>query len=431
MRRKRFTLVFRRDTEEYDAGLRQALLWGKLLYGKGTASRGLWHDFAATLSAVGFEQQSGVDQCLFVHRERGIDFGLYVGDCEMSGTEEDLAWLQAQLEKRYEVKWLGYNSKNCAESSEKSKIFMGIRTEIDHSNQTVTQDQEQLIRKAAERYKWDGVPRYSPPVSDGPFPELAHGAKIDSIFHQRYRSKVGFVAHVAVKTRFDINHHAVKAAKRLNDPVPGCEKYIDEVLQFLFSTAEDKLHFDCTQPLGSTLLGSSDASLADTFDAHSTGGWVSTCGGAAWSWGVGTLRLVVLSSTEAEYCFAADMCREVLAQRALFRVFNLDFPEQYPILIDNQSAIALACGPAAHHQRTKHIDIKYHLQRQFCWEELCGISTKIPQCSLQTFSPRILAENCKSFIVMFCLAGRICKFCRESCRRAQTFISSGTMTSWN
>ena len=37
---------------------------------------------------------------------------------------------------------------------------------------------------------------------------------------------------------------------------------------------------------------------------------------------------------------------------------------QYPILIDNQSAIALACGPATHYQRTKHIGAKYHFQRQ-------------------------------------------------------------------
>ena len=239
-----------------------------------------------------------------------------------------------------------------------------MRTEIDHSNKTMTQDQEQLIRKAAERFEWDGRTRYSPPCRDKPFPPLPEGTKVEAGFHKRYRSKVGFVAHLAVKSRPDINQHAVKAARRLNDPVPECEEYIDMVLQFLFSTAEDRLHFDCTQPLGSTLLGSSDSSLADTFDSHSTGGWVSMCGGAAWAWSVGTLRLVVLSSTEAEYCFAADMCKAVLGQTALFAAFGLDFPEQYPILLDNQSAIALACGPSAHHNRTKHIDMKYHFQRQ-------------------------------------------------------------------
>ena len=90
------------------------------------------------------------------------------------------------------------------------------------------------------------------------------------------------------------------------------------------------------------------------------------------------------------------MCKEVLAQRALFHAFNLDFPEQYPILIDNKSAIALACGTAAHHQRTKHIDIKYHFQRQLFLEGVVryqhqdttvqpsGILTKDPGRNLHT-----------------------------------------------
>ena len=86
--------------------------------------------------------------------------------------------------------------------------------------------------------------------------------------------------------------------------------------------------------------------------------------GADWSWAVETLRLVVLSSTEAEYCGGANACKEVLAQKQLFKAFQLDFPEQYPVLLDNQSAIALACGPSSHHQRTKHVATKYHYQRQ-------------------------------------------------------------------
>jgi hypothetical protein len=42
-----------------------------------------------------------------------------------------------------------------------------------------------------------------------------------------------------------------------------------------------------------------------------------------------------------------------------------DWPIRRSILaIDNQPAISLACGPAAHHQRTKHIASKYHFQRK-------------------------------------------------------------------
>ena len=158
--------------------------------------------------------------------------------------------------------------------------------------------------------------------------------------------------------------HAVKAARRLNDPVPECEVYVDQLMQYLFSTMDEKLTFTCTHPLEQTLLMSSDAALADTVDARSTTGWVSLLAGAAWAWSVETLRLVVLSSTEAEYCGAANACKEVLAQRRLFQALNIPFPKQYPILLDNQSAIALACAPSSQHQRTKHIATKYHYQRQ-------------------------------------------------------------------
>ena len=51
-----------------------------------------------------------------------------------------------------------------------------------------------------------------------------------------------------------------------------------------------------------------------------------------------------------------------------FTAFRMEFPKHFPILMDSQSAIAVACGPAAHHQRTKHIATKYHLQRHMLLE---------------------------------------------------------------
>ena len=77
---------------------------------------------AAYLISLGFTQQLAVDQCLFVHKERQIDFGLYVDDIEASADDEQLDWLRARFEERYEIKWLGFNSKNDSESSEKSQV---------------------------------------------------------------------------------------------------------------------------------------------------------------------------------------------------------------------------------------------------------------------------------------------------------------------
>jgi len=55
---------------------------------------------------------------LFVHKERQIDFGLYVDDIEASADDEQIDWLRARFEERYEIKWLGFNSKNDSESNE-------------------------------------------------------------------------------------------------------------------------------------------------------------------------------------------------------------------------------------------------------------------------------------------------------------------------
>ena len=104
---------------------------------------------------------------------------------------------------------------------------------------------------------------------------------------------------------------------------------------------------------------------------------------------VETLRLVVLSSTEAEYCITAGACKEIVYQKRLFKAFRLEFPQQYPILVDNMSAIAIACGPEVHFQRTKHIDMKYHYQRQLV---LKGIVRIKHQATGQLFSD-ILTKN--------------------------------------
>ena len=40
--------------------------------------RGLRADFKMTLEAQGFEEQTGADDCLYVHKQREIDLALFV-----------------------------------------------------------------------------------------------------------------------------------------------------------------------------------------------------------------------------------------------------------------------------------------------------------------------------------------------------------------
>ena len=259
-------------------GVRQATAWRKLLHGKGSASSGLWHDIAAYLLSLGFTPEVSVGQCLFVHKERQIDFGLYVGDIEAPADDDQLQWLKDRFAGRYEIKWLGFNSKNCEESSEKSSTFVGIRTEIDHLNKIVTQDQTQLIRKAAaERFGWDEHrKRFAPQVHNEPFLKLEEGKTAEAKFHKAVQIKTVFLARRSANASTRFGACRVRAARRLNDPVPECEKYVDEALPFLFSTMDQQLVFHCTQDLGVRVADGVRCSIdwqILLMHARSTTGW--------------------------------------------------------------------------------------------------------------------------------------------------------------
>jgi hypothetical protein len=99
--------------------------------------------------------------------------------------------------------------------------------------------------------------------------------------------------------------------------------------------------------------------------------------GAPVSWKCRKQRTIALSSAESEYLALGDACKEALWFSLLLK--ELGFPQRaVEICIDNRSAIALATNPV-HHDRTKHIDLRYHFVRRTVQEQkvkLKWISTK-------------------------------------------------------
>lgn len=84
------------------------------------------------------------------------------------------------------------------------------------------------------------------------------------------------------------------------------------------------------------------------------------------SWKCKKQPTVALSSCEAEYMALAAATQEALFLTQL--LCDMDTNCQYePVTIfeDNQGAIALVDNPV-HHQRSKHIDMKYHFIRDEC-----------------------------------------------------------------
>ena len=130
------------------------------------------------------------------------------------------------------------------------------------------------------------------------------------------------------------------------------------VLRYITGTSGYGLWY--RQEDGAKLSGFTDADWAGSpTDRKSTSGGVFSIGSTAVYWYSRKQRSVALSSTEAEYMAASlAACEAIWMRKILVGLFGLHL-EPTMIYCDNQSCIKLSANPVFH-DRSKHIDIRYH-----------------------------------------------------------------------
>ena len=142
---------------------------------------------------------------------------------------------------------------------------------------------------------------------------------------------------------------------------------LKHALRYIKGTMDYELCFRKCEN-GLKLNGYSDASWGSLPDCKSITGYCFSLNpdGPLISWKCKKQSTVALSSCEAEYMALAATTQECLFLTQL--LCCIDNNTQYDcvtIFDDNQGTIALVNNPV-HHQRSKHIDIKYHFVRDEC-----------------------------------------------------------------
>jgi hypothetical protein len=105
-------------------------------------------------------------------------------------------------------------------------------------------------------------------------------------------------------------------------------------------------------------------------------GYVFTVGECAVSWRACLQPTIALSTTEPKYIAVCDACKEVVWLKSLYAEFS-GHTTYIDLFCDSQSAIYLT-KDQIFHERTKHIDVKYHYVREVIAEgrlKICNIST--------------------------------------------------------
>ena len=128
---------------------------------------------------------------------------------------------------------------------------------------------------------------------------------------------------------------------------------------------------------GLRLIGFSDSDWAgELSDRKSTSGYVFSLSndGPAISWKSKKQDVVALSSCEAEYMAGCAAAQEAIYLSRVFADFvkrgASSVVETVVVNMDNQGAMGLARNPVSHN-KSKHIDIKYHFLRD------CVVDKKI------------------------------------------------------
>jgi len=180
-----------------------------------------------------------------------------------------------------------------------------------------------------------------------------------------YRSIIGSLRYI-INTRPDF---AVGVVSRYME-APGREHWIavKRILRYLKGTMGYGCKYEKGAELKPMLLGYSDSDFAgDSEDRKSTTGVGYFLNGSLVTWASQKQKIVALSSCEAEYVAAAAAACQGIWLSRLIADFQGTKETTVKLLMDNMSAIALSKNPV-HHDRSKHIDTKFHFLRE-CVEE--------------------------------------------------------------
>ncbi|KAG8485491.1 hypothetical protein CXB51_021304 [Gossypium anomalum] len=278
---------------------------------------------------------------------------LYVDDMLIAAKDKgEIRKVKAQLSEEFEMKDLG-----------PAKKILGIEILRDRKTSKLYLSQKGYIEKLLCRFNM----RSAKPVST---PLAAHfrlsstlspqsDDEIEYMSHVPYSSAVGSLMYAMVCSRPDLSYAVSAVSRYMANPGKEHWKAVQWILRYLRGTTDVCLQFGRTED---GVIGYVDADFAGDLDRRrSLTGYVFTIGGCAISWKATLQTTVALSTTEAEYMAITEACKEAIWLKGLFNKLNEDL-QISTVFCDSQSAIFLT-KDQMFHERTKHIDVRYHFVR--------------------------------------------------------------------
>jgi hypothetical protein len=236
--------------------------------------------------------------------------------------------------------------------------YLGI--EVQQKDGLITLNQATYAKKLLQKAGMGDANPCATPMESRLKLKAGDGEPVDATF---FRSIVGSLRYL-VHTRPDIIFAVGYVSRFMEAPTTTHLAAVKHLLRYIAGTLNFGVQFEKGQG-EPKLLGFSDADHAgDVDDRKSTTGMLFFLGRSPISWQSQKQRVVAASSCEAEYIAASTTgCQGLWLSRLLGELLNGEVRAPM-ILVDNKSAISLCKNPVLH-DRSKHIDTRYHLIRDY------------------------------------------------------------------
>ena len=173
-----------------------------------------------------------------------------------------------------------------------------------------------------------------------------------------YWEAIGALLYASLGTRPNITFAVQMLSQFSSKPSNEHWRGVKRILRYLQGTKTLGITYDDLNRYADIhIFGYSDADWASLLmDWKSMSGYVFLIRGGAVAWSSKKQPTAAMSTTEAEYMASSNVMTQAIWLRNLFMELNFIQPSPAELLLDNQSAIALASNPQFH-ARSKHINI--------------------------------------------------------------------------
>jgi len=234
--------------------------------------------------------------------------------------------------------------------------YLGI--EVKQMEEGIFISQENYAKEVLKKFNMSGCNPVNTPVECNI--KLFRNDGGEMVNPTLFRSLVGSLRYLTC-TRPDICYGVGLVSRYLEAPTVTHLKTAKRILRYIKGTLDFGLLYLPSNDF--RLKGYCDSDWAgDVDDRRSTSGFVFYMGDAAFTWSSKKQPIVTLSTCEAEYVAVSSCVTQAIWLRYLLKELHFEQKEATDIGVDNKSAIALAKNPLFH-ERSKHIDTKYHFLR--------------------------------------------------------------------